>query len=245
AARGMCLVELGGLRRQDLDRDRRRQRPVVVVEIGRCVLSHGEDPFLLSAPGDAAANPALLDHPATTTATEVQGGDRAVHKRWAGTPGRIARRAGVGPCAHNGGVHGHDDMRAAAGRAPVDALQVFSPATAAWFREPFAQPTPAQAGAWQAIADGQDTLVVAPTGSGKTLAAFLTAIDALAFPREPATMARPTGTSVLYISPLKALGMDVERNLTSPLVGTTRAAERLGLTHRDVTVGVRTGDTPA
>src|SRR5690625_4873375 len=58
-------------------------------------------------------------------------------------------------------------------------------------------------------------------------------------------MARPTGTSVLYISPLKALGMDVERNLTSPLVGTTRAAERLGLTHRDVTVGVRTGDTPA
>src|SRR5699024_5283691 len=90
-----------------------------------------------------------------------------------------------------------------------------------------------------------DTLVVAPTGSGKTLAAFLTAIDALAFPREPATMAQPTGTSVLYISPLKALVMDVERNLTSPLVGTTRAAERLGLTHRDVTVGVRTGDTPA
>src|SRR5699024_11852369 len=74
---------------------------------------------------------------------------------------------------------------------------------------------------------------------------FLTAIDALAFPREPATMARPTGTSVLYISPLKALGMDVERNLTSPLVGTTRAAERLGLTNRDVTMGVRTGDTPA
>lgn len=136
-------------------------------------------------------------------------------------------------------------MRAAASRAPDDALEVFSPATAAWFRESFAQPTPAQAGAWQAIADGQDTLVVAPTGSGKTLAAFLTAIDALAFPREPATMARPTGTSVLYISPLKALGMDVERNLTSPLVGTTRAAERLGLTHRDVTVGVRTGDTPA
>src|SRR5690625_3213498 len=136
-------------------------------------------------------------------------------------------------------------MRAAASRAPDDALEVFSPATAAWFRESFAQPTPAQAGAWQAIADGQDTLVVAPTGSGKTLAAFLTAIDALAFPREPATMARPTGTSVLYISPLKALGMDVERNLTSPLAGTTRAAAPLGLTHRDVTVGVRTGDTPA
>src|SRR5690625_2330680 len=135
-------------------------------------------------------------------------------------------------------------MTAASGRAPDAALEVFSPATAAWFRESFAQPTPAQAGAWEAIAGGKNTLVVAPTGSGKTLAAFLIAIDALAFPREPATAAPPSGTSVLYISPLKALGMDVERNLTSPLGGTMRAARRLGLPHRDVTVGVRTGDTP-
>src|SRR5699024_9917266 len=77
------------------------------------------------------------------------------------------------------------------------------------------------------------------------LAAFLTAIDALAFPREPATMPRPTGTSVLYISPLKALGMDVERNLTSPLVATTRAAPRLGLARRHVSVGVSTGERPS
>ena len=106
------------------------------------------------------------------------------------------------------------------------------------------EPTPAQAGAWQAIAAGKDTLVVAPTGSGKTLAAFLTAIDALAFPRDSAAAARPPGTSVLYISPLKALGTDVERNLTSPLVGTMRAAQRMDLAHREVSVGVRTGDTP-
>src|SRR5690625_7827111 len=98
-------------------------------------------------------------------------------------------------------------MRAAASRAPDDALEVFSPATAAWFRESFAQPTPAQAGAWQAIADGQDTLVVAPTGSGKTLAALRTAVDALAFPRAPATMARPTGTADPDIVPADALRM--------------------------------------
>lgn len=133
----------------------------------------------------------------------------------------------------------------------------FSPATTAWFAESFAGPTPAQRGAWAAIERGEDTLVVAPTGSGKTLAAFLTAIDRLtaAAPEEPP--APPRGarsargarerrrTSVLYISPLKALGVDVERNLTSPLVGTARAAERLGLPRREISVGVRTGDTPA
>jgi ATP-dependent Lhr-like helicase len=116
----------------------------------------------------------------------------------------------------------------------------FSPATRAWFTEAFAEPTPAQQGAWEAIGRGEDTLVVAPTGSGKTLAAFLTAIDDLAF----GGAAAPESTSVLYISPLKALGVDVERNLTSPLVGTMRAAQRLGLDHRELRVGVRTGDTP-
>ncbi|MBK0330409.1 ATP-dependent helicase [Brachybacterium sp. MASK1Z-5] len=115
----------------------------------------------------------------------------------------------------------------------------FSPATRAWFTEAFAAPTPAQQGAWEAIGRDEDTLVVAPTGSGKTLAAFLTAIDDLAFGRDE----RPGATSVLYVSPLKALGVDVERNLTSPLVGTMRAAQRLGLAHRELRVGVRTGDT--
>ena len=116
----------------------------------------------------------------------------------------------------------------------------FSPATTAWFEESFEAPTPAQAAAWEAIEQGQDTLVVAPTGSGKTLAAFLSAIDRLAGSPTPSSAA----TSVLYISPLKALGVDVERNLTSPLVGTARTAERLGLPRRRLSVGVRTGDTP-
>src|SRR5690606_28890700 len=117
----------------------------------------------------------------------------------------------------------------------------FSPATSAWFAESFDAPTPAQSAAWEAIERGDDTLVVAPTGSGKTLAAFLTAIDRLI--TEPAPEA-PT-PRVLYISPLTAPGVDVERNLTSPLVGTARTAERLGHPHRGITVGVRTGDTPA
>ena len=131
----------------------------------------------------------------------------------------------------------------------------FSPATATWFAESFDAPTPAQSAAWEAIERGDDTLVVAPTGSGKTLAAFLTAIDRLStsLPVEEPTGRAGTGaqrpgrrtTRVLYLSPLKALGVDVERNLTSPLVGTARTAERLGTPRIPLTVGVRTGDTPA
>ncbi len=116
----------------------------------------------------------------------------------------------------------------------------FGEATATWFRESFTEPTPAQSGAWQAIERGCHTLVVAPTGSGKTLAAFLSAIDGLLH-RDPADEER---TSVLYISPLKALAVDVERNLRSPLVGISGVAARLGHELAPVTVGVRTGDTP-
>ncbi|MGP9693324.1 ATP-dependent helicase [Brachybacterium sp. AOP25-B2-12] len=122
-------------------------------------------------------------------------------------------------------------------------LDLLSPATGTWFRETFGAPTAAQDGAWDSIARGEDTLVIAPTGSGKTLAAFLTAIDRLQFTRAPDAVRERRGTAVLYVSPLKALGVDVERNLTSPLVGTVRAAERLGIPHAPVTVGVRTGDT--
>ncbi|ATG51667.1 ATP-dependent helicase [Brachybacterium vulturis] len=129
----------------------------------------------------------------------------------------------------------------------------FSPATQAWFAESFAAPTSAQVAAWEAIERGEDTLVVAPTGSGKTLAAFLSAIDRLALPRPAgptgrtvrAPEARRAGTRVLYLSPLKALGVDVERNLTSPLVGTARTAQGLGIPASPLSVGVRTGDTPA
>ncbi|MGO1770083.1 MAG: ATP-dependent helicase, partial [Microbacterium sp.] len=100
----------------------------------------------------------------------------------------------------------------------------------------------AQEGAWEAISRGRHALVVAPTGSGKTLSAFLWAIDR-AF-REPHDPDEPT-TGVLYVSPLKALGVDVERNLRSPLVGIAQAARRLGVEAPEVTVGVRSGDTPS
>jgi ATP-dependent Lhr-like helicase len=122
---------------------------------------------------------------------------------------------------------------------PVDPLARFSASTRDWFTATFAAPTPAQAAAWAAIAAGDNTLVIAPTGSGKTLAAFLWAIDNLAGLSD-----RTTGTRVLYISPLKALAVDVERNLRTPLTGITRAAEHRGLPAPQISVGVRSGDTP-
>lgn len=124
-----------------------------------------------------------------------------------------------------------------------DVLDRFSPATREWFRGAFAAPTAAQQGAWEAISHGKHALVIAPTGSGKTLASFLWAIDRLANDPRPAD-AKP-GTRVLYISPLKALGVDVERNLRAPLVGVTQTAKRLGAEPPHVSVGVRSGDTPA
>lgn len=121
----------------------------------------------------------------------------------------------------------------------TEALEKFSAITREWFGSTFSAPTTAQAAAWQAIADGNNTLVIAPTGSGKTLAAFLWALDSLAAAGE-----RPAGTRVLYISPLKALAVDVERNLRTPLAGLTRIAERHGLPPPEISVGVRSGDTP-
>ncbi|MFT4086664.1 MAG: ATP-dependent helicase [Gordonia sp. (in: high G+C Gram-positive bacteria)] len=125
--------------------------------------------------------------------------------------------------------------------ARTEILESFGAATRQWFRAAFTAPTAAQAGAWRAISRGAHTLVIAPTGSGKTLAAFLWAVDRLAStPRPP----KP-GVRVLYVSPLKALAVDVERNLSAPLVGIGNAAASLGLPAPSVTVGVRSGDTPA
>ncbi len=124
-----------------------------------------------------------------------------------------------------------------------DLLDTFSPATAAWFRGSFAAPTTAQEGAWRAISGGAHTLVVAPTGSGKTLSAFLWALDRMAATPRPTD--KKARCRVLYVSPMKALAVDVERNLRSPLVGIGHAATRLGLPAPDIGVSVRTGDTPA
>ncbi|WP_078588621.1 MULTISPECIES: ATP-dependent helicase [Streptomyces] len=126
---------------------------------------------------------------------------------------------------------------------PDDPLAGFAPATRAWFTGAFSAPTTAQAEAWRAIRRETDVLVVAPTGSGKTLAAFLSALDRLSStppPAEPKHRCR-----VLYVSPLKALAVDVERNLRAPLTGLRQAAVRLGLPEPEVQVAIRSGDTPA
>ncbi|MHA7177049.1 Lhr family ATP-dependent helicase [Arthrobacter sp. Sr24] len=129
----------------------------------------------------------------------------------------------------------------------MSGMSQFAEPTREWFLGAFGSPTPAQAGAWDAVSNGAHSLVVAPTGSGKTLAAFLWALDGLiarsSSPEVSAT-APKKGTSVLYISPLKALGVDVERNLRAPLIGITQTAARLGLDAPLVSVGVRSGDTP-
>jgi ATP-dependent Lhr-like helicase len=141
-----------------------------------------------------------------------------------------------------------------------DVLERFTPATQDWFRGAFSAPTPAQVGAWEAISADRHALVVAPTGSGKTLSAFLWAIDSVFRERmaessdaetkgsaraaaKGATSKDAPRTRILYISPLKALGVDVERNLRSPLVGIGQSARRLGIPAPAVTVGVRSGDT--
>lgn len=145
------------------------------------------------------------------------------------------------------------------GALTADAMDRFSRPTRDWFLGAFSAPTPAQNGAWNAISSGSHALVVAPTGSGKTLAAFLWALDRLlvSAPAEPQELpgldaakgarrkAPKRNTRVLYISPLKALGVDVERNLRAPLIGITQTAKRLGLPAPLITVGVRSGDTPA
>ncbi|MGW4963060.1 ATP-dependent helicase [Nonomuraea sp. NPDC004186] len=149
----------------------------------------------------------------------------------------------------------------------VSSLDQFSQVTRQWFTGAFQAPTAAQEGAWESISRGDNTLVVAPTGSGKTLAAFLWSLDRLAFEQtgptatpeagptaSEAAAARkgaavrkdaPKGTRVLYVSPLKALAVDVERNLRAPLAGLKQTARRLGLPVPEISVAIRSGDTPS
>lgn len=141
-----------------------------------------------------------------------------------------------------GAAGGRGGRRAPAGD-PTAVTAGFGPATREWFAAAFAAPTPAQTGAWRSVAAGRNALVVAPTGSGKTLAAFLWSLDRLAKEPPPADARRRC--RVLYVSPLKALAVDVERNLRAPLAGIRQAATRLGIAPPEITVGMRTGDTPA
>jgi ATP-dependent Lhr-like helicase len=118
---------------------------------------------------------------------------------------------------------------------------LFHPAVRAWFSATFGEPTRPQARGWPAIARGESTLILAPTGSGKTLSAFLWCLDRLMFAPEPPKAAR---CRALYISPLKALAVDVERNLRVPLAGIGQAAQVRGDTCVSPAIAVRTGDTP-
>ena len=121
-------------------------------------------------------------------------------------------------------------------------LEGFSPAVRAWFESTFETPTAAQAQGWPAIAGGRHSLILAPTGSGKTLAAFLWALDRVMTDPPPPTDQR---CRVLYISPLRALAVDIEKNLRTPLTGIGLAAERLGEHVHEPRVAMRTGDTSA
>src|SRR5262245_48774511 len=125
-----------------------------------------------------------------------------------------------------------------------DPLALLHPAVAGWFRERFEQPTGAQARAWPAAHSGANVLLAAPTGSGKTLAAFLAAIDALVC-EGAAAGSLPDETRVLYVSPLRALSNDVEKNLLVPLAGIREMLERQGQKPVDIRTAVRTGDTPS
>jgi ATP-dependent Lhr-like helicase len=139
----------------------------------------------------------------------------------------------------------------------ADVLSLFHPAVSDWFRGSFAAPTPPQTEGWPAIARGESTLILAPTGSGKTLTAFLWAINRVMFgsavrsdsgavsPKPRSGEGGSTGCRVLYISPLKALAVDVERNLRAPIAGIANRATARGDAFHLPAVAVRTGDTPA
>jgi len=140
-----------------------------------------------------------------------------------------------------------DDPRTPASATPgpphEDALAAFAEPVRAWFQAALGEPTPPQARAWAPIGRGESTLLLSPTGSGKTLAAFLWCLQRLMF--EAPGPAAESGCRVIYVSPIKALAVDVERNLRAPLAGIANAAARTGVEVRIPTIAVRTGDTPA
>jgi ATP-dependent Lhr-like helicase len=136
----------------------------------------------------------------------------------------------------------------------ADAMACFHPVTAAWFKAVFDAPTAPQRMGWPVIARGENALILAPTGTGKTLAAFLWCLDRLMLHsshpgdknKDVAGVGQPISHScrIVYVSPLKALAVDVERNLRSPLAGIANMARRMGVAFREPEISVRTGDTP-
>lgn len=138
---------------------------------------------------------------------------------------------------------GATETRAQGAARPGVPDVLFHRCTRAWFDESFDGPTRVQLQSWPALGRRESALLLAPTGSGKTLAAFLSAIDRLMFAAPAESESEKTGVRVLYISPLKALGVDVDRNLRAPLAGISAVAAREGVDHNAVRVGVRTGDT--
>ncbi|HUE23105.1 MAG TPA: DEAD/DEAH box helicase, partial [Bryobacteraceae bacterium] len=133
-----------------------------------------------------------------------------------------------------------------------DPFACFHPVTAEWFKAVFDAPTAPQRMGWPVIARGESALILAPTGTGKTLTAFLWCLDRLMLQdshpsdkdKDVARIGHPRGCRIVYVSPLKALAVDVERNLRSPLAGMANMARRRGVEFREPTISVRTGDTP-
>jgi ATP-dependent helicase Lhr and Lhr-like helicase len=123
-----------------------------------------------------------------------------------------------------------------------DPFACFHPVTAEWFKAVFEAPTAPQRMGWPVIARGESALILAPTGTGKTLTAFLWCLDRLML--HPAPEEKKKGCRIVYVSPLKALAVDVERNLRSPLAGISNMARRMGVPFREPGISVRTGDTP-
>ena len=125
----------------------------------------------------------------------------------------------------------------------TDPFACFHPVTAEWFKAVFDAPTAPQRLGWPVIARGESALILAPTGTGKTLAAFLWCLDRLML-HDVSRAEKKPGCRIVYVSPLKALAVDVERNLRSPLAGIANMARRMGVPFHEPLISVRTGDTP-
>src|SRR6204780_2996600 len=145
-------------------------------------------------------------------------------------PKRISKKAATEPS--------HQLQPSVPEATPLNALDLFHPAGRDWFSAVFTGPTRPQILGWPAISRGDSTLILAPTGTGKTLAAFLWCINRLMFAPVPEKRQR---CRVIYISPIKALAVDVDRNLRAPLVGIAQAAERLGADFHQPAISIRTG----